>query len=73
VGVASLLSGEGSATHRVATTQMLVGMGLIIASQSVQAAQITYEDFFMADLHIAPLKIVGFEVGPQSMAPSTDC
>lgn len=27
----------------------------------MQAAQITFEDYFMADLHIAPLKIVGFE------------
>ena len=26
---------------------MLLGMGLIIASQAVQAAQITFEDFFM--------------------------
>ncbi|GAQ82300.1 hypothetical protein KFL_001070060 [Klebsormidium nitens] len=61
VGVASLMSGEGSATHPVTPAQMLLGMGLIVASQSVQAAQITYEDFFMADLNIAPLKIVGFE------------
>ena len=29
--------------------------------QAVQAAQITFEDFFMADLQIAPLKIVGYE------------
>ena len=29
--------------------------------QAVQAAQITFEDFFMADLNIAPLKIVGYE------------
>ncbi len=27
----------------------------------MQAAQITFEDFFMADLQIAPLKIVGYE------------
>jgi hypothetical protein len=27
----------------------------------VQAAQITFEDFFMADLAIPPLKIVGYE------------
>ena len=30
-------------------------------SQCVQAAQITFEDFFMADLAIPPLKIVGYE------------
>ena len=29
--------------------------------QGVQAAQITFEDYFMADLDVAPLKIVGFE------------
>jgi len=29
--------------------------------QAVQAAQITFEDFFMANLQIAPLKIVGYE------------
>lgn len=33
----------------------------IILLQAVQAAQITFEDFFMADLQIAPLKIVGYE------------
>jgi hypothetical protein len=27
----------------------------------VQAGQITFEDYFMADLSIAPLKIVGWE------------
>lgn len=27
----------------------------------MQAAQITFEDYFMADLHIEPLKIVGYE------------
>ncbi len=30
-------------------------------AQAVQAAQITFEDYFMADLAIAPLKIVGWE------------
>jgi hypothetical protein len=29
--------------------------------QAVQAAQLTFEDFFMADLAMEPLKIVGFE------------
>ncbi|PRW59396.1 Solute carrier family 35 member F6 isoform B [Chlorella sorokiniana] len=61
VGVSSMLSGEGSASHEVSPRDMLIGMGLIIASQCVQAAQITFEDFFMADLAIPPLKIVGYE------------
>jgi len=61
VGCSSLLSGEGSSTHPVSTEQMLMGMGLIVASQAVQAAQLTFEDFFMADLDMEPMKIVGFE------------
>lgn len=35
--------------------------GLRALAQAVQAAQITFEDYFMADLAIAPLKIVGWE------------
>ncbi|PNW72536.1 hypothetical protein CHLRE_16g689423v5 [Chlamydomonas reinhardtii] len=61
VGTSSILSGEGSRTHVVSTQQMLMGMGLIITSQAVQAAQLTFEDFFMADLNIPGVKIVGFE------------
>ena len=34
--------------------------GLVIL-QAVQAAQVTFEDYFMSDLNIAPLKIVGYE------------
>lgn len=34
-------------SHVVSREAMLLGMGLIIASQCVQAAQITFEDFFM--------------------------
>ena len=29
--------------------------------QAVQAAQITFEDFFLSSMDISPLKIVGFE------------
>ena len=29
--------------------------------QAVQAAQITFEDFFLSSMNISPLKIVGFE------------
>ncbi|WIA30810.1 hypothetical protein OEZ86_000868 [Tetradesmus obliquus] len=61
VGMSSVLSGEGSSTHAVSTEEMLLGMGLIVASQAVQAAQLTFEDFFMADLAMDPMKIVGFE------------
>lgn len=61
VGLSSILSGEGSASHPVSRDAMILGMGLVVASQCVQAAQITFEDFFMADMNIPPLKIVGFE------------
>ncbi|KAL4517050.1 hypothetical protein Ndes2437B_g06667 [Nannochloris sp. 'desiccata'] len=61
VGASSLMSGEGSASHAVDSTQIFFGMTLIVASQAVQAAQITFEDFFMADMAIPPLKIVGYE------------
>jgi hypothetical protein len=47
VGASSLLAGEGSASHAVAPGAILFGMALIVASQAVQAAQITFEDFFM--------------------------
>jgi drug/metabolite transporter (DMT)-like permease len=47
VGAASLLSGEGSASHAVEPRKIAAGMALIVASQAVQAAQITFEDFFM--------------------------
>ena len=47
VGSSSMLSGEGSASHDVPPGDILLGMGLIVASQAVQAAQITFEDFFM--------------------------
>ena len=49
VGAASVLSGEGSQTRAVSTRDMLLGMALIIGSQAVQAAQLTFEDHFMSD------------------------
>lgn len=61
VGTSSLLSGEGSATQVISQEQMMVGISLIVISQAVQAAQLTFEDFFMADMDIAPMKIVGYE------------
>jgi drug/metabolite transporter (DMT)-like permease len=61
VGSASLFSGEGSASHEIPTSKIAIGMALVVASQAVQAAQVTFEDYFMADLYIPPLKIVGYE------------
>ena len=64
VGAASILSGEGSRSKAVTPAQMAAGMGLIIASQAVQAAQLTFEDHFMSGgggLALDPLLIVGWE------------
>lgn len=43
------------------STEVAIGMGLIVLSQAVQAAQITFEDYFMSEMSIAPMKIVGYE------------
>lgn len=52
-------TGEGSATKVVTQAQILFGMGLIVMSQAVQAAQLTFEDFFMVRVEIAVLLFVG--------------
>ena len=49
VGAASVLSGEGSQTRAVSAGDLRIGMALIIGSQAVQAAQLTFEDHFMSD------------------------
>jgi len=64
VGCSTILSAKQDADKNATQAdagQVLFGMLLIILSQAVQAAQITFEDFFMADLAIPPLKIVGYE------------
>ena len=62
VGSSTLLIGTKSDdTKETGNGDILFGMLLIVLSQAVQAAQITFEDFFMADLAIPPLKIVGYE------------
>ncbi len=63
VGTSSYLGGSSSATVQVTPEQNLCGMALIVISQAVQAAQLTFEDFFMADLNIAPMKVRGMGVG----------
>ena len=37
VGTSSLLGGEGSSTHEISPQKMILGMGLIIASQVMHA------------------------------------
>lgn len=64
VGASTVLSSTDEQTlnsKEANPGQIMFGMLLIVLSQAVQAAQITFEDFFMADLAIPPLKIVGYE------------
>lgn len=62
VGSSTLFLGQKTDdTSASGNGDILFGMLLIILSQAVQAAQVTFEDFFMADLAIPPLKIVGYE------------
>uniref|UniRef100_A0A061RPA1 Integral membrane protein n=1 Tax=Tetraselmis sp. GSL018 TaxID=582737 RepID=A0A061RPA1_9CHLO len=61
VGSSSLLSGEGSVSTDVDPLDILLGMVLIILSQCVQAGQLTFEDYFLSELNMMPLKIVGYE------------
>lgn len=61
VGMASVLSGKGGTQVPVSKGQIILGMTLIVMSQCVQAAQITFEDYFMSEMAISPMKIVGYE------------
>eukprot|EP00892_Ulva_mutabilis_P009770 jgi/Ulvmu1/7165/UM034_0073.1 len=61
VGLSSVLSGEGGSQIQVTPTQVAIGMALIVLSQAVQAGQITFEDYFMSEMSVAPMKIVGYE------------
>mmetsp|Transcript_5803 Transcript_5803/g.7837 ORF Transcript_5803/g.7837 Transcript_5803/m.7837 type:complete len:451 (+) Transcript_5803:106-1458(+) len=60
VGGSSLLSGAGEKKGETPQT-VLLGMGLVVISQMVQAIQLTFEDYFMSDLNLEPLQVVGFE------------
>ncbi|EFN57441.1 hypothetical protein CHLNCDRAFT_142917 [Chlorella variabilis] len=69
--IATVLMNVGLLSVTASVYQMMRGAEMLFAalfavvflrrSQCVQAAQITFEDFFMADLAIPPLKIVGYE------------
>ncbi|GAB4819748.1 hypothetical protein N2152v2_006794 [Parachlorella kessleri] len=62
VGVASeLYGGSSEPGSAVSQKEMLWGMGLVILSQGVQVAQFRYEDYYMADLNMHPLRMVGLE------------
>ena len=54
----------------VTQAQIILGMGLIVVSQAVQAAQITFEDYFLSEMNMSAMKIVGYEgvIGSAIMA-----
>jgi hypothetical protein len=40
-----------------AVNNVIFGMGLVVLSQMVQAIQLTFEDYFMADLNMKPMQV----------------
>lgn len=53
---------SGSGAKQGETTQtVLYGMGMVVLSQMVQAVQLTFEDYFLADLNMSPMQVVGYE------------
>jgi drug/metabolite transporter (DMT)-like permease len=60
VGASSLLSGD-SGVSKVEPLQMAIGMILIAASQATQSAQCVAEDYFMSEMDIPALTVVGVE------------
>mmetsp|Transcript_38230 Transcript_38230/g.83160 ORF Transcript_38230/g.83160 Transcript_38230/m.83160 type:complete len:450 (-) Transcript_38230:4544-5893(-) len=60
VGMSSILSGSGSKEGE-SVDAVIMGMGLVVLSQMVQAGQVTFEDYFLANLNMKPMAIVGLE------------
>jgi len=60
VGLSSILSGSGQKEGET-VNNVIFGMGLVVLSQMVQAVQLTFEDYFMADLNMKPMQVVGLE------------
>lgn len=62
VGVASIVSDSGDDDDEYgAWYYKLLGCGLVIVSQVVQAIQIVVEEYILADVHAPPLVVVGME------------
>eukprot|EP01107_Rhizomastix_libera_P004547 TRINITY_DN175_c0_g1_i3.p1 TRINITY_DN175_c0_g1~~TRINITY_DN175_c0_g1_i3.p1 ORF type:complete len:373 (+),score=112.80 TRINITY_DN175_c0_g1_i3:29-1147(+) len=59
VGIAGAMIPQ--ANMKVSTMQVLGGILLVILSQVIQAGQLVTEEFFLKNLTIPPLKIVGYE------------
>jgi hypothetical protein len=60
VGVSSVCS-TGAAVQGTSTGQVIIAILLTVAAQVVQAGQIVVEDFFMHDLVVSPVFVVGLE------------
>lgn len=72
VGSSSLLSGEGSSTHPVSPQKMLLGMGLIIASQVLlNSTAIVGYCMYVAQLNKQCLNIESIHNMPSNSA--ADC
>ena len=80
VGSSSLLSGEGSSTHTVSPQKMLLGMGLIIASQVMHCICRQSQDIDLANdppppssPFIAPLHVLRYIPNRLQPALMTEC
>lgn len=60
VGAANVLNSRGSQSTS-SPEDALFGMGLVVASQVVQAAQMVAEEKLLKDVELPPMKIVGYE------------
>ncbi|KAL4458552.1 hypothetical protein ABPG75_013417 [Micractinium tetrahymenae] len=72
VGAASFLEGAARSTpshmrnaadpsSQASPRELLLGIGLVLAAEAVQAGQVVVEDLFLHSLDLAPLTVVGFE------------
>ncbi|KAL4448425.1 hypothetical protein ABPG75_005644 [Micractinium tetrahymenae] len=61
VGLAGILGHEEAAPAEVPLKRMLAGMGLVVGSEAIHAAQLVTEDQYIADLSLRPLTVVGLE------------
>jgi len=62
VGWANVLNSQSEASGESASaSDALFGMGLVVAAQVVQAAQMVVEEKLLKDVMLPPMKIVGYE------------
>jgi len=61
VGAANVLGGSGGSSNSGGAGGLLLGMGLVLLGQVVQAAQVIAEEWLMKDVDLPPMQIIGFE------------